>query len=216
MSKAARFWGMLRCKIICAAGSRAVPRSPQLLSDSRGGRHAVEIRAGVGAGQPWQSEEPSLGDRRAEAGAPCHSDTEVVHPAALCVVQESNSGHQLLLPPANWCPIIASRTTHRCHSSGCMLKPPWVGLCRRPRFSKVGIRTHLLNCLYLCTMPSHTAFALCVHCLRGQYTAFALCVRSPLESPSAHAVLGCLACLADLPRAKQRGWHPLQRSPHSM
>ena len=30
-----------------------------------------------------------------------------------CVVQTSNSGHQLLLPPANWCPIFASRTTHR-------------------------------------------------------------------------------------------------------
>ena len=28
-----------------------------------------------------------------------------------CVVQTSNSGHQLLLPPANWCPIFASRTT---------------------------------------------------------------------------------------------------------
>ena len=29
------------------------------------------------------------------------------------VVRDSNSGHQLLLPPANWCPIFASRTTHR-------------------------------------------------------------------------------------------------------
>ena len=28
-----------------------------------------------------------------------------------CVVQDSNLGHQLLLPPANWCPIFASRTT---------------------------------------------------------------------------------------------------------
>ena len=28
-----------------------------------------------------------------------------------CVVQTSNSGHKLLLPPASWCPIFASRTT---------------------------------------------------------------------------------------------------------
>ena len=28
-----------------------------------------------------------------------------------CVVRDSNSGHQLLLSPANWCPIFASRTT---------------------------------------------------------------------------------------------------------
>ena len=27
------------------------------------------------------------------------------------MVRESNSGHQLLLPPANWCPMFASRTT---------------------------------------------------------------------------------------------------------
>ena len=27
-----------------------------------------------------------------------------------CVVRDSNSGHQLLLPPANWCPSFASRT----------------------------------------------------------------------------------------------------------
>ena len=27
------------------------------------------------------------------------------------VVRDSNLGHQLLLPPANWCPIFASRTT---------------------------------------------------------------------------------------------------------
>ena len=30
----------------------------------------------------------------------------------LCVVWDSNSGHQLLLPPANYCPIFASWTTH--------------------------------------------------------------------------------------------------------
>ena len=30
------------------------------------------------------------------------------------VVRDSNSGHQLLLPPANWCPMFAFRTTqHR-------------------------------------------------------------------------------------------------------
>ena len=29
------------------------------------------------------------------------------------VVRDSNLGHQLLLPPANWCPKFASRTTHR-------------------------------------------------------------------------------------------------------
>ena len=28
-----------------------------------------------------------------------------------CVIQDFNSGRQLLLPPANWCPIFASRTT---------------------------------------------------------------------------------------------------------
>ena len=28
-----------------------------------------------------------------------------------CVVRDSNSGHQLLLTPAKWCPIFASRTT---------------------------------------------------------------------------------------------------------
>ena len=27
------------------------------------------------------------------------------------MVRDSNSGHQLLLPPANWCPIFASRAT---------------------------------------------------------------------------------------------------------
>ena len=30
---------------------------------------------------------------------------------AWCVVQTSKSGHQLLLPPADWCPTFASRTT---------------------------------------------------------------------------------------------------------
>ena len=30
----------------------------------------------------------------------------------LRVVWDSNSGHQLLLPPANCCPVFASRTTH--------------------------------------------------------------------------------------------------------
>ena len=30
-----------------------------------------------------------------------------------CVVQDSNSIHQLLFPPANWCPTFASRTTRR-------------------------------------------------------------------------------------------------------
>ena len=28
--------------------------------------------------------------------------------------RDSNSGHRLLLPPANWCPIFASRTTQAC------------------------------------------------------------------------------------------------------
>ena len=28
-----------------------------------------------------------------------------------CVVQDSNSGHQLPLPPANYCPVFASWTT---------------------------------------------------------------------------------------------------------
>ena len=32
--------------------------------------------------------------------------------SARCVVRDSNSGHQLLLPPANWwCPVFASRAT---------------------------------------------------------------------------------------------------------
>ena len=41
-----------------------------------------------------------------------------------CVVRDFNSGHQLLLPPANWCPTFASRTTQD-------TQPP--GLCRVPR-----------------------------------------------------------------------------------
>ena len=35
-----------------------------------------------------------------------------------CVVQESNSGHQLLLPPAKCCPIFTSRTTQVAGAAG--------------------------------------------------------------------------------------------------
>ena len=38
-----------------------------------------------------------------------------------CVVRDSNLGHQLLLPPAKWCPIFASRTTHY---PACRRRPP--------------------------------------------------------------------------------------------
>ena len=31
-----------------------------------------------------------------------------------CVIRDSNLGYQLLLPPANCCPIFASRTTQEC------------------------------------------------------------------------------------------------------
>ena len=40
------------------------------------------------------------------------------------MVQTFNSEHQLLLPPANWCPIFAPRATQvsqRCHT----LQPTW-------------------------------------------------------------------------------------------
>ena len=38
---------------------------------------------------------------------------QTMHVTGRCVVRDSESGHQLLLlPPANWCPIFASRTTH--------------------------------------------------------------------------------------------------------
>ena len=39
-----------------------------------------------------------------------------------CVVQESNLGHQLLSPPANWCPMFASRTANmmRRQHAGCI------------------------------------------------------------------------------------------------
>ena len=36
------------------------------------------------------------------------------------VVRDSDSGHQLLLPPAKWCPIFAPRTTH---NSSCCTYP---------------------------------------------------------------------------------------------
>ena len=42
-------------------------------------------------------------DDNDDAGSSCSEDW--------CVVRDSNSGHQLLLPPANWCPIFASGTT---------------------------------------------------------------------------------------------------------
>ena len=35
-----------------------------------------------------------------------------------CVARDSNSGHQLLLPRANWCPIFAFRTTQVHHPVG--------------------------------------------------------------------------------------------------
>ena len=36
-----------------------------------------------------------------------------------CVVQTSNSGRQLLWPPADWCPTFASRATHDTRSARC-------------------------------------------------------------------------------------------------
>ena len=41
-----------------------------------------------------------------------------------CAVRDSNSGHQLLLPPAKWCPIFAPRTTQARPASS------WPGWCR--------------------------------------------------------------------------------------
>ena len=43
--------------------------------------------------------------------------------AAPCpyVVRDSHLGHQLLLPPANWCPIFAFRTTHAVRPVGLLL-----------------------------------------------------------------------------------------------
>ena len=37
-----------------------------------------------------------------------------------CVVRDSNSGHQLLFPHANWCPIFASWTTQVLMHMGAM------------------------------------------------------------------------------------------------
>ena len=45
-----------------------------------------------------------------------------------CVVRDSNSGHQLLLPPANWCPIFASRTTQARPASRCAVQCSNMGL----------------------------------------------------------------------------------------
>ena len=41
--------------------------------------------------------------------APSSSDS--TSSSSRCVVRDSNSEHQLLLPPTNWCPIFVSRTT---------------------------------------------------------------------------------------------------------
>ena len=37
-----------------------------------------------------------------------------------CVVRDSNSGHQLLFPHANWCPTFASRATQALMHMGAM------------------------------------------------------------------------------------------------
>ena len=43
---------------------------------------------------------------------PLLHEIDSVKPAPVRAVQTSDSGHQPLLPPANWCPTFASRTAH--------------------------------------------------------------------------------------------------------
>ena len=52
------------------------------------------------------------------------------------VVRESNSGHPLLLPPANWCPMFASRTTHSGRGRGSAQRHVWV--CERLEVDDAG------------------------------------------------------------------------------
>ena len=49
-----------------------------------------------------------------------------------CMVQTSNSGHQLLFPPANWCPVFAPRTTQAAAAAAAW-RPSRLGSCRRSR-----------------------------------------------------------------------------------
>ena len=67
-------------------------------------RHALTAVLAAGSAE---------GDQVAAVGLRLVAATEAgrIH---RCVVRDSNSGHQLLLPPANWCPIFASRTMQGC------------------------------------------------------------------------------------------------------
>ena len=61
------------------------------------------------------------------------------------VVRDSNSGRQLLLPTATWCPMFASRTTHRAHYYEALNASPfadeaeWLGWRRKLSINGGGI-----------------------------------------------------------------------------
>ena len=62
---------------------------------------------------PFRAQENTWGDARSiyqKQTAGAAPTTAKVESSERCVVRDSNSGHQLLLPPANWCPMFASRT----------------------------------------------------------------------------------------------------------
>ena len=65
---------------------------------------------------------------------------------AACVVRDSNSGHQLTLPAADWCPIFASRITHGGGGERCR-KEKNGALSERER---AGVRTACCRFIQLC------------------------------------------------------------------
>ena len=69
------------------------------------------IHSRDGGGKQQLSGSKPLRPSPKKSGVSNQSPQQRVETAMRCVVRDSNSGHQLLLPPANWCPIFASRTT---------------------------------------------------------------------------------------------------------
>ena len=61
----------------------------------------------------------AMAAERADGGVAVVDRLEQWEVAKRCVVRGSNSGHQLLLPPASWCPIFAVWTTQGAAGGQC-------------------------------------------------------------------------------------------------
>ena len=76
------------------------------------------------------------------------------------MVRDSNLGHQLLLPPANWCPIFSSQTTHT-EAVLSAVRPLWHHahtVCCVPQ-GKEGIEASHLSAGHSSRLPSAAAMS---------------------------------------------------------